>query len=235
MCTLLFRFRPSDTYPLTILTNRDEAYARLSEGWAWRMNERPYFAPRDLEAGGTWIGLNGNGVVAALTNIFPGRRDTGLCTRGALVVDMMALDSAVKASTRLQRLLTARRYNNFNLLVSDRARAVLFTWQGKELTQRALAPGVYEVDNTPFDGTAQLSGAETNREWLERHADRLREHPKVCRHSGFYGTRCSHKLLVHGSNPVGSSQIWHLEGHPCRGSYDLVVIPELKYDEQPQE
>ena len=55
MCTLLFRHRPGDEYPLALLANRDEAYGRPAAGWAWRGVDRAFFAPLDRHAGGNML------------------------------------------------------------------------------------------------------------------------------------------------------------------------------------
>jgi uncharacterized protein with NRDE domain len=221
MCTLLFRHHPDDPYPLAILSNRDEAYGRPSGDWEWRGSNPRYFAPVDLKAGGTWIGMNEQGVVVALTNIFPGRMNPAFRSRGALVVELLHLDEARRAPELLHSILKDRPYNNFNLLVGDRTSAYLFTWQGRDLRQHELSPGVYEVANRPYRGAVLPDDISENEAWLAARAGRLKEHPSVCKHGPGYGTRCSHKLLIHGEDPA-SSRIWHLEGHPCERSYQLV-------------
>jgi uncharacterized protein with NRDE domain len=221
MCTLFFRHQPDDEYPLAILSNRDEAYRRPSGGWDWRGSGRHHFAPIDLEAGGTWIGLNRHGVVVALTNIFPGRKDTGFRSRGALVTDMLQLNAAAGAPAVMAKSFTAHSYNKFNLLVADPLTAFVFSWAGEELETFDLRPGVYQVNNIPFHGIEQPDPGVPNQRWLEREAGRLTEHPMVCRHGEGYGTRCSHKLLIHKDGPE-RSKVWHLDGHPCEGEFLLV-------------
>lgn len=224
MCTLLIRHNPGDPYPLALLANRDELYDRPSEDWAWREGSRRYFAPRDRQAGGTWIGLNDGGVVVALTNIFPSRQDAVYRSRGALVIDMLALARAGLAPARMREAVKREDYNNFNMLVADPVEAILFTWRNAELRQFALAPGVYTVGNDPFDDVFQPMSSQTNEAWLSSEAGYLKQHPQVCKHGEGYGTRCSHKLLVHGRQPT-RSMVWHLEGHPCQNSFDLVLAP----------
>jgi uncharacterized protein with NRDE domain len=222
MCTLFFRHRPEDEFPLAILSNRDEQYGRPSEGWDWRGPGPGWFAPIDLEAGGTWIGLNRGGVVAALTNIFPGREDAGFRSRGALVTDMLRLGRAADAPAAMADTFANHAYNKFNLLVADPVTAFVFTWDGKTLETFDLRPGVYEVNNIAFDGIEKSNPGVANERWLEREEGRLTEHPLVCRHGEGYGTRCSHKLLIHRDGVKGSV-VWHLEGHPCEGRFQRVL------------
>ncbi len=230
MCTLLIRHNPVDPYPLALLANRDELYDRPSEGWTWRDGSRRYFAPRDQQAGGTWIGLNDRGVVLALTNIFPSQRGGTYRSRGALVIDMLALARAGLAPAGMREAVKRAAYNDFNLLVADTREAHLFTWQNAQLKAFNLSPGSYIVGNDPFDGGSRPLNGLTNEVWLDEESATLAQHPKICKHGEGYGTRCSHKLLVHGRQP-GRSMVWHLEGHPCQNSFDLVLAPKEPKEE----
>ncbi len=72
MCTLIVLHRCVPGKPLVVAANRDEFYARPAESPAIRASRAGRFiAPRDLEAGGTWVGLSERGVFAGLTNLRP--------------------------------------------------------------------------------------------------------------------------------------------------------------------
>ena len=222
MCTLFFRHRPGEEYPLAILSNRDEQYGRPADGWGWRGPGPDWFAPIDLEAGGTWIGLNRHGLVAALTNIFPSWEGAEFRSRGGLVTDMLRLEAAADAPAAMADTLAQHSYNRFNILVADPQKAFVFSWAGDQVETFDLRPGVYEVNNIAFDGIEKPNPSVTNERWLEREEGRLTEHPMVCRHGDGYGTRCSHKILVHKDGLEGS-RIWHLDGHPCEGQFEQVL------------
>jgi len=68
MCLILLAWRAHPEYPLVFGGNRDEAYARpsiVADFW----KEAPLiFGGRDLEKGGTWLGLTRAGRIAAVTN-----------------------------------------------------------------------------------------------------------------------------------------------------------------------
>lgn len=227
MCTLICRFQPGEPWPVAILANRDEVYDRPMEGWAWRQplseNDLPrYFAPQDCESGGTWIGLNEWGLVAALTNIYPGRKDRPLKSRGAVVVAVLALTQAAEAHELLEITLYRQAYNNFNLVVADKAKGTIFSWSGRELRLHTMSPGIYQVTNTPFVGDRLPPGDYSNEVWIEQETRRLQAHPEVCKHGDGFGTRCSHKLLLSGEEPP-ASLVWHCDGHPCRNRYRQVL------------
>jgi len=69
MCLIVFAFRPGHALPLVVAANRDEYYARTTAALAQWPHAPQVFAGRDLQAGGTWLGITADGRFAALTNI----------------------------------------------------------------------------------------------------------------------------------------------------------------------
>ena len=69
MCLILFSLQQLEAYPLVVIANRDEYYARPTQTAHWWPDIRGIFAGRDLEARGTWMGVNKNGRFAAVTNV----------------------------------------------------------------------------------------------------------------------------------------------------------------------
>ena len=68
MCTLIAIHRRIPGAPLVVAANRDEFLDRPTEGPAVRDGDpAPVLAPRDVRAGGTWLGLGAHGVFAAVT------------------------------------------------------------------------------------------------------------------------------------------------------------------------
>src|SRR5262245_6623941 len=84
MCFVLTLFQVHPVYPLVVAANRDEARSRKSRT-PYRWPGRPaMWAGRDEVAGGTWLGVNEAGVLAAITNRVGGPRDESLPSRGQL-------------------------------------------------------------------------------------------------------------------------------------------------------
>ena len=83
MCLILVAWRAHPDYPLVVAANRDEFFARRTAAAAF-WPDRDILAGRDLQAGGTWLGINpGTGRFAALTNYRdPARQRDGLASRG---------------------------------------------------------------------------------------------------------------------------------------------------------
>lgn len=80
MCLVVFAWRAHPAYPLVVAANRDEYFERPAAPAHWWTDAPELLAGRDLEAGGTWMGLARNGRFAALTNYRdPSRRAHPLC------------------------------------------------------------------------------------------------------------------------------------------------------------
>ena len=64
VCTLAIYFKTFERYPVVIAADRDEYIARPAIAPAI-LNENPQVVGgKDLVAGGTWLGINANGIVA---------------------------------------------------------------------------------------------------------------------------------------------------------------------------
>src|SRR5688572_24618319 len=68
MCLILFALEAHPAYPLIVAANRDESYSRPSAPAAFWTDFPQVHAGRDLEQGGTWVGLARSGRFAAVTN-----------------------------------------------------------------------------------------------------------------------------------------------------------------------
>lgn len=153
MCFLLLQHRVLKDHPLVLLANRDEDFARPFEKPALRDDEHGILAPRDLLAGGTWLGVNAAGLVAAITNRrgFEPRED--LRSRGLLVNDALERGGARAAAAWVQAHLAETPYAAFNLLLADGQDAFVVRHDPcEDATPREgvllpLAPGVHTVTN----------------------------------------------------------------------------------------
>ncbi|MEZ6188620.1 MAG: NRDE family protein [Planctomycetota bacterium] len=66
MCLILFAWRQHPRWQLAVAANRDEFHARRTRTAAF---EGPLLAGKDLESGGTWLGVTRGGRFAAVTNV----------------------------------------------------------------------------------------------------------------------------------------------------------------------
>ena len=58
MCLILFAAQVHPRYPLIVAANRDEAYSRPTAAAGFWQDEPRVCAGRDLEQGGTWLGIS---------------------------------------------------------------------------------------------------------------------------------------------------------------------------------
>ncbi|MEE8556561.1 MAG: NRDE family protein, partial [Myxococcota bacterium] len=98
MCTLIVLDRVVPRVPLVVASNRDEYLSRPAAPPALVRAEGPEgiprVAPQDLEAGGTWMGVNARGLFVGLTNRPSTRRDRNRRSRGKLVMDALGYEDA---------------------------------------------------------------------------------------------------------------------------------------------
>ncbi len=119
MCLIVFAWQPGHALPLLVAANRDEFYARPSLPLAAWEDAEGVFAGRDLEAGGTWLGLGPAGRFAALTNVRDPSQALGKRSRGELVADFLR-GGGNPADYLAQVAGRAADYSGFNLLIGDR-------------------------------------------------------------------------------------------------------------------
>jgi uncharacterized protein with NRDE domain len=124
MCTVVVLLRPGHPWPVLIAANRDEMLTRPWQPPAAHWPDRPgVVAGLDELAGGSWLGINREGVVAGILN----RRyslgpASGMRSRGELVLE--ALDHAdARAAAEALTHLDQRAYRTFNLVIADNAEA----------------------------------------------------------------------------------------------------------------
>lgn len=130
MCTILLLRDVHPNWPLVVAANRDEFYARATAGPQILVSEPPVFGGRDLQAGGTWLGVTPQGFFAAVTNQ---RSAVALGSaprsRGELVLETLKRGTVDTALAWL-REQSPEEFNPFNLVFGD-SDAVLIAY-GRE-------------------------------------------------------------------------------------------------------
>ena len=120
MCTVVILRRPEHAWPVVIGANRDEMIDRpaMPPGRHWP-DRMEVVAGLDLQAGGSWLGVNDWGVAAAILNRHGSLGPAaGLRSRGELVLEALDHADAVAAAAALSHLEPAA-YRTFNLIVAD--------------------------------------------------------------------------------------------------------------------
>ncbi|MUW15335.1 hypothetical protein GJ633_12275 [Halorubrum sp. CBA1125] len=247
MCTLTLAWRTFGDAPVALAANRDEAHDRPSEPPALR-DGGAYVAPRDAEAGGTWIGLAATGLVVAVTNRWLEADREGDRSRGLLVRDCLAAGSAEAAVRTVERELDSRAYEGFNLVLADDVAAFFLSYDGGLAVTR-LDPGVHVLGNVGgvVNGTERFAVPDRRREfgadrvesarriagalvpepgedgerWLDRASDCLADHEYgACIHGDGYGTRSFTRIRT-GPDPAFA----FADGPPCETPAEPVSLP----------
>ena len=148
MCLIVFAWRPGHAQPLIVAANRDEFYARPSLPLAAWPEAPQVHAGRDLEAGGTWLGVGADGRFAALTNIRNPHQPPARKSRGELVARFLTGEMPIDQylADVVGRSLE---YAGFNLLIGNRQE--LWHYNAQETAPNPLAAGVYGLSNAGLD------------------------------------------------------------------------------------
>jgi uncharacterized protein with NRDE domain len=173
MCVVALAWNAHPRWRLLLAGNRDEFHARPTAGLA-RWPDSGLIAGRDLQSGGTWVGLDRRGRVAVVTNVRDGlAQPHDGPSRGALPVGF--LDGVADAADETAELLArAEEFAPFNLVLAGAGGC----WHvGNHPPQREmLAPGVHGISNgrldAPWPKTRHLIAA--LRTWIDVDNDDLR-------------------------------------------------------------
>ncbi|WP_158969561.1 NRDE family protein [Paraglaciecola sp. L3A3] len=149
MCILFVAINKNQDYPLMIAANRDEFFARpTAESNFWSDNNN-ILAGRDLEAGGSWMGINQGGFLAALTNIRnPQRNNTKAISRGKLVSNYLTQPSQNYATNLSQ---TKDQYNGYNLLFGKWDKLEVYNNHFDQIV--SLTSGIHSLSNEKLDSS----------------------------------------------------------------------------------
>ncbi|HEX6101787.1 MAG TPA: NRDE family protein, partial [Alphaproteobacteria bacterium] len=157
MCSIVLLHRPGHGWPVLIGANRDEMRDRPWRAPGRHWADRPeVVAGIDLLAGGSWLGINAQGVVAAALNRIntlgpaPGYR-----SRGELVLEALDHPDAAAAALALADLDPAA-YRPFNMVVADNRDA----WWLRNLGPEE-GSGVVEVKPLP-KGLSMITAHDRN-------------------------------------------------------------------------
>lgn len=151
MCLIAWSWQPDSSTPLVLLSNRDEFYARPAmpvHWWEPTTAGNEVLAGKDLQAGGTWLGVSRTGRVAALTNYRAGvPPDASAPSRGSLATGF--LEGHMGAAAYVKKLARhANAYNPFNLLVFDGK--ALMGLESRDARVVEIQPGMGGVSNADF-------------------------------------------------------------------------------------
>jgi uncharacterized protein with NRDE domain len=153
VCTVIILRDISPLFPLVIAANRDEHYGRKTAP-AGVILERPRtIGGRDLDRGGTWMGVRQDGFVVALTNQPSDPTFMAPRSRGEIVMKALRLGHAAAIRKYLETL-ELEFYGHFNLLFGNAA-TLLVAHAHAQLTIDEVPTGISVLANDVLNSKAQ--------------------------------------------------------------------------------
>jgi uncharacterized protein with NRDE domain len=159
MCVAAIAFHAHPRWPLIAIGNRDEFHARPAAPLARWEDGGEIIAGRDLQSGGTWLGVTNRRFVLITNRRGFGEPDPAKASRGELVTVLLAGGDPAD--------LDLNAFNAFNVVVADQRQARFLTNRPDPL-RTALPHGIYGLSNgaldEPWPKTLYLKSAVTD--WL---------------------------------------------------------------------
>lgn len=162
MCLILFAWQAHPRYALIVAANRDEFHQRPTIAANYWADDPGLLAGKDIQAGGTWLGITRSGRFAAITNYREPLAPEIVLerSRGHLVRDFLA--DTTQAFPHAEQLAgEGMAYRGFNLLLAGGDQLAYVSNRGA---------GPDRVDN----GVHGLSNHLLNTDWPKVHAGRDR-------------------------------------------------------------
>ncbi|MBM9603506.1 NRDE family protein [Desulfopila inferna] len=151
MCIILFSYKSTPGYRFILAANRDEFHLRPTAPLCWWGDDQQILGGRDLQAGGTWLGVNRQGKFAALTNYREMvQNSVSARSRGEIIPHFLTENDDYQ--NFLQTLAAEdQSYRGFNLLLGDEEE--LYYYSNRFVTSRRLSAGIYGLSNHLLDSS----------------------------------------------------------------------------------
>lgn len=152
MCLVAIALDKSRKFPLVVAANRDEYFDRPAARLAWWTPDDggpAILGGRDLQSGGTWLGLTAQGRLGLLTNLRDPRSHSGVApSRGEIVPNWLSARDPVD---KFWMRTAVSGYNGFNLIAADFRIGECFWVSNSGAYPRRLERGVYGLSNAALD------------------------------------------------------------------------------------
>lgn len=230
MCLVVFANNIHKDYKFIFAANRDEFYDRPTDQADFWIDYPDLLAGKDLQAGGTWMGITKQGKFAAITNFrdLINHKDDAP-SRGNLTLDFLVEDIEPKEYYNNLKS-TLNDFNGFNLLLGNVDK--LYYFSNKDDGLKKLEPGIYGLSNALLN--TPWPKVEKSKIYLKRLINQQEIHPwevlNILNNTAFakdeelpdtgvglelermlspvftkmekYGTRCSTVIMVDKNNNV---------------------------------
>lgn len=236
MCLIFVALQSHPHYPVIIAANRDEFHQRPTAQAQFWEDDPHILGGRDLQAGGTWLGINRSGAFAAITNFREINNNIYPHSRGRITTDFLRQSpSTTDFYTGLRQ--SAEDYAAYNCLfgqLTPNSELVHFSNREKKPLQ-TLETGIYGLSNGLLDSTwfkieegkkeikSLLSQGFNHQHWFDFLSDQTQAEDHALPSTGVtleqerflssrfmqsddYGTRCSTLITVDQQGRIGFSE-----------------------------
>jgi uncharacterized protein with NRDE domain len=207
-----------------VAANRDEFFGRPAAPPG--EIEAGIVAGRDLQAGGTWLGVNRHGLFVAVTNRREPVRTPQSFSRGLLTLEALRCPGLDGVEALVAGRLRERALAGFNLIAAAGREGICLHWNGTFSATR-FGAGLHVLSNDrDLD-----DGAMPERKTLEAFAASLAGPPDetalkaflrshegkrpICKHGKKHGTVSSTIYVARR----GAPRLLHADGPPCRTDF----------------
>jgi uncharacterized protein with NRDE domain len=148
MCLIFISINQHPRYKLIVAANRDEFYNRKTAPAHFWNDEPNILGGRDLEAGGTWLGVNKRGKISMITNYRdPKNINPAAPSRGKLVSDFLVSEEC--GEKYLKGIQHPQTYNGFNLVTGTSDALYYFSNYREGITE--MKTGLFGLSNHLLD------------------------------------------------------------------------------------
>ncbi len=160
MCILAIQYNLVPDSPILVAANREEYYDRLAVSPSIQSGKPRILCGIDQQAGGTWLGVNQNGMFVAASNRPKTIPSVAPRSRGVLCRDLMRCGSARQAVDQAMDELSTEKYDGVNYVIAD-GESAWVVHGGDELNAVELEEGLSVIANgdvnEPRDERVQLA------------------------------------------------------------------------------
>ncbi len=243
MCTLIVAHRMFEGFPVVVAANRDELLDRRSEIPLLRGSKSQILAPKDLQRGGSWIGVNKHGVFVGLTNRMSVKSKTGKTSRGAIVMNALEHTSALRAFED-SKFLKGELLNGFHMIIADKDNLFLLRGDGQKIEYSSRDGQLLIVTNHGVNNISATDNVsriiKILKIWKEKGISKLTPtpanlNPLLGIHGDWlhgtcinipvdnYGTKSSCIIRLNADSEENRWQYWHRE----RNSLDHICVQDF--------
>lgn len=224
MCLLALWIGRDRDVPLVAAANRDEFFGRPAAAPA--EIEPGIVAGQDLQAAGTWLGVNRHGLFVAVTNRREPAKTAESYSRGLLALEALRCRAPDAVEALVARRTAERPVAGFNLVAVLGGAGVCLHWDGS-LRPARFGPGLHVVSNNrdlDDDAMPERKAVEVFDAGLGGFPDEaalaelLRSHDgerPICKHEERYGTVSSTIYVARRDAP----RLLYADGAPCRHAF----------------